>query len=236
MKRFIGILFLLTVFSYLKAQENISCEQQRENAIQDTENGIYKIQRNTGQRTADQLKFDFYFRNYLFTTFNIEYYDLGCVIGLPLIDSCYWVTMDSLFLRKFGENFIGNQYRKINDSYWNLTEKEKSKVLSKKKAFMIHELEKQVEFVGDTNAIKKYFIETYSIPDSIFNNWLNVLEIGIDGKVENYRLNAVETEIEYKPILISKEQKLRDLEFINKLGEWKPGYIYGVKVKSEFFL
>ncbi|WP_417886603.1 hypothetical protein [Zunongwangia sp.] len=235
MKNFILIISFIVAFYKANAQESISCEEQQQNAIQDIQNGIYKYKIHSGFKTVDQLKFDFYFKNYLFTKFNIEYFYLGCISGLQKKEGCYWSTMDSLFTQKFGANFIEKQFHKINESYYRLTEKEKSEILSEDKVFRAHELEKPVKFVGDINEVKKYFKERYRIPDSIFNNWLNVLEIGIDGKVEDYQLNAFESNTKFYPIN-SKEQKLNDLKNINKLGIWKPGCIYGKKVRSDFFL
>jgi len=226
MKQIISILFI-TLGLYCYGQ-NDKCIEQKQAAFYDVKMKHYKyIEYHSNW--ADSTKYRLYRDNHLSKYFGIEKEER--LLGYKYNDSCYWQTMDSLFLEKFGEDFLIKENEKIRIEYSNLTKREKSKVLQKDKIYHMVYLDQLAIFEGDISKIREFFIKTYNLDMSEFNNWINVLTIDRRGKIIDYTLD-IHNELSFSSTM---KQKKRDLKELNKIGKWKSGILWGKKVNSDVF-
>lgn len=214
--------------------ENDRCASEKEKAFKDFNNGTIVLTTHGGQMNPDQIKFQFYYRNYLYSKYHITLIDQGCNLGTKTVDSCYYHTMDSLFTRKYGSDFLMKTRTRISTTYHSLSQQEKASVLSDDKVYAPHELEISPSFMGNKKIIKAYFIKKYHIPSQEFQALVSILVIGNDGKIIDYNLDIFNKG--NNKFHISRQQKKEDLRAINKLGSFTPGSIYDKKVNGEMFL
>ncbi len=223
--REILIIVIILISSGAQSQ---NCVDLKKKAISDAQSGIYKYLVGHAN-SANSVKFNFYYLNYLKTNYGIQREEY--MLGSPIVDSCYWETMDSIFNIKFGSDFLKKEFTKVSDSYSKLSNKQKSKVLIQDTLYHMVFVDKVADFLGNDIDIQNYFKKTYSIKDSTFKDWVNVFFIGYQDSIIGYELDIHSN----KKLPISSQQRKRDVIELNKLGKSKSAKLWGIKVTSDVF-
>jgi hypothetical protein len=219
MKKSILILFIiLSSFAFSQSKEYENCFEAKSIALKDFNNGLYFCKNiDYVEFVSLDKDFEHFFKNLIYSKYSIVIDHFNSKISEE--DYCFSNTMDSLIYKKFGENIYKTTRAKAKEIYHS-SEYEKSKLLDLSKTYS--DVDSYPKFVGNDKIISDYAKDLFGNNKNSDINWIN-LTIGIDGKIEEFKVNFE---------LPNKFDKTKIIKNLNHLGTFIPGYLLGIKVKS----
>lgn len=220
MKKVIIIIIILSFTNgFSQFYEYKNCSEAKRSAEKDFNNGnislrLYGLLDNT----ETDYEFEKFHNVYLYSKYSIKVEYMGCLTSKNGI--CYVKKTDDLIEKKFGKNFFSEVRKETEKLYKETNEFEKSKLLNLSKAYF-DGLESNPKFLGNDKILIDYLKSKTKNTECEF-----ILIINTKGKV---------VEISNTKLLINAVEKSKMITVINNLGDWFPGYIYGIQVKSIFF-
>ena len=114
----ITFVFLFSTFSFAIEKKvvfkSMTCETGTEQAIQDTNNGVYKYI-TYGLVASTDWDFDKFYWAYVKDEYNVIFGTGGCVVTPEIV--CYTRKMKEIILQDFGDNFFEKSKKEARNLY-----------------------------------------------------------------------------------------------------------------------
>ena len=228
------LLLILSIFLSLtiNAQEatlvktTFTCENGTDKAIEDFNNGIYKVYSFGLLANIEDYGFNDYYEDYVFKKYGVLFSHRGCVVMSN--DECYSNKMEELLYQKYGKDMFDIARKEAGLAFKQTLkfEKIKEKMDANDVFYFVHQ---PAKFKNGNSDLKDFILKTFGEVDSV-NHDTNIrvwFIVEKDGSISNVELSSYG---EDKPYQGQDADAIR--EKLQQMPKWQPGTHFSETVRT----